>query len=247
MRLTRAARRVPPARAKRDKVRAQAEQPAAQSADLADPFDLQRTVGNRATGNLLRGFGTSGHTSWAPEGAQAERKPEQMAEEEVERGPQKKPKTWAQDLKRAMQKTSPAQPIQITPVNDRQGVKLVSAAEFNKRAGEAKNFRQEAGLPRAFLDTSASIGPPKVSSLPSTDTNVTVQTSSAGNNKGKVWVQTAALPWLVTTAGYLDSSRIAAAMISDYQRHEEGHAVIAERIRDRLGPLLQAQLNKQLA
>lgn len=244
MRLNREPKSVAPA--KTSKARTKAEQPATPSAELADPFDLQQAVGNRAAATLLHGLHASRHTAWAPDEEPVEKKPEQMAEEELKRGPKSRPKRWAEDLRKSMEQTPDAQPIQVKAVNDRQGVRLLSGASYDARARDAKNFRQEAGVPRAFLDSSNIIGPARIDVEPTTETNLVVQTQASGKNGGEVWVQSAALPWTVNTAGYMDSSRIDPSMLPDYRRHEEGHASIAERVRDRLAPLLQSELNQTL-
>lgn len=247
MRLDRDARSVPPERNQRAKSRTRAAKPATPRADFAEPLELQQAVGNRAAGNLLSGLRASRHASYAPEEEKAERTPQEMANEEVKRGPKKnKPKGWEQELNQAAKKVSDSQPIQIRAVNERQGVKLVSKSMYDELARNAKKFHQEAGLARAFLDSRNSIGPYQINTEPDIDTNVLMQTRSTGKNGGEVWVQSAAIPWVVRTAGYMDESRIDPSMLPDYKRHEEGHASIAEQVRDRLLPLLQGEMNRSL-
>jgi len=241
MRLNRTPQSVPPARDER--TRSKGRLPP--SAELAGQFELQHAVGNRATANILGSIHSSGHKSWAPEGEKVEKKPEQIATEEAERGPKQKPKTWDADLKQAAEQASEAQSIQVKPVNERQGVRLVSKTKYDEVAASATNFHQEAGVPRAFLDSSNAIGPIQISTDSGVNT-VLMQTRATGKNGGEVWVQGAMIPWTVKTAGYMDESRIDTAMIADYKRHEEGHATIAEQIRDQLAPLMQTELNQAL-
>lgn len=178
-----------------------------------------------------------------------ERTPVELAETELGRGPtrtRRDRRAWRQATRRATGRGGAAGRIQIPTSNRHSGVRPVSNAEFLRQWSQCPDPRRERGLRPAFMCSDASIGPVNVQTDRTTETTVLIDHRARRRGGSDVWVVSARLPWVLITAGYLDVSRVSPTMLRPTSRHERGHRAISERIRDRLAPLLQAELVRSL-
>ncbi|HEX8267918.1 MAG TPA: DUF4157 domain-containing protein [Pyrinomonadaceae bacterium] len=184
---------------------------------------------------------------------QAPSTPEELAGKALKAGPKDKGEKSAfekaEKVREVAEKSKLSLPrVAVTAEVKHEGVKPLSSsaytAAFNKCSGKA---RAEAGLPQAFLCAKQNITPPDVTSDDMATVNTNVRLGFKKNKGGGlVWVTSASLPWVLSTAGYLNIDVVDTKMLKPYENHEKGHRAIAVKIHDRLTKLIQVELEGAL-
>ncbi|HSB10225.1 MAG TPA: DUF4157 domain-containing protein [Blastocatellia bacterium] len=178
--------------------------------------------------------------------------PEELAGEALKAGPKgKKEKAEFEKAGKAEAKVEKAGTtitrVEIPAAGKDEPVKGVTSSEYASESKKCATPKSEAGLPKAFLCTTQEITPPNVApdDAATFDTNVRVSFKK-GKGGGSIWVVSASLPWVLNTAGFLDTSAIDTQMLKPYDTHEQGHRTIAHQVRDRLSKLIQVELEGAL-
>ncbi|HEY3138393.1 MAG TPA: DUF4157 domain-containing protein [Blastocatellia bacterium] len=178
--------------------------------------------------------------------------PEELAAAALKTGPkEKKEKSEFEKAGKAAEKLEKAGTkitrVEIPAADKDEPVKPVTSSEYASEFKKCRKTKAEAGLPKAFLCTDQQLTPPDVAPDVAAKFSTNVRVAfKADDGGGSIWVVSASLPWVLNTAGFLDTSAIDPAMLKPYDTHEQGHRAIAHQVRDRLARLLQVELEGAL-